>query len=74
MCQTEEQEKAPERGVNEMVEITNLLDTDLKVTVIKILTEQGERINDFSEKFNKRKSMKRSHSCLKSTKHRCDGR
>ena len=34
MFQTKEQGRTPERGLNEM-EITNLLDKDFKVTVIK---------------------------------------
>ena len=38
MCQKKEQDKPSERALNEMG-ISNLPDKDLKVTVIKLLTE-----------------------------------
>ena len=52
MSPTKEQDKTPERGLNEM-EITSLLDKDFKVTVIKLITDLRKRIYDFSENVNK---------------------
>ena len=48
MFETKEQEKKP----NE-TEINNSPDKELKVIVIRMLTELGKRINEFSENFNK---------------------
>ena len=55
MFQTKEQDKAPERGLNE-TEITDLLDRDFKITVINMLTDLQKTIDDFMENFNRVKS------------------
>lgn len=40
------------RDLNE-VELSNLLDKEFKVIVIKMLTKLGRRIDEFSKNFNK---------------------
>lgn len=51
MFQIKEGDKTREKGLNEM-EVSNLLDEEFKVTVIKLLTELGKGIDDLSENFN----------------------
>ena len=48
MFQSKEQDKTSEEELNEM-EISNLPDKELKVMVIKILTELRRRIDEHSE-------------------------
>ena len=46
------QEKKSEKPTKE-TEINNLLDKYFKALVIRVLTEQGKRVEEYSENFNK---------------------
>ena len=50
--QMKEQDKTPGTKINEM-EISNFLDKDCKVMVIKILTNLKRRMDERKKKFNK---------------------
>ena len=52
MFQMKEQGKNLEKTPNE-AEINNSPDKELKAIVVRMLTELGKRINEFSENFNK---------------------
>lgn len=52
MLQMKEQGKTSEKDIDEM-KISNPLDKELKVMVIKMLTEHGRRMDEPSEIFNK---------------------
>ena len=48
----EEQDKTPEEELSE-VKISNLLNKEFKVMIIKMPSEIGRRMDEHSEKFNK---------------------
>ena len=52
MFQSKEHDKTSEKGINK-TEISNLPDEELKVIVIKVLTELRRRMDEHSENCNK---------------------
>ena len=54
MFHRKEQDKTSEKDFNE-TKISNLPDKEFKITVIKILTVFGRRMNEYSQNFNKGK-------------------
>ena len=52
MAQMQEQNKTPEKELNEM-EASNLSDAEFKTLVIRMLNELRRRVDELSENFNK---------------------
>ena len=52
MSQMKEQNKTPEKELNKM-EINNLLSTEFRTLVIRMLSELRKRVDEISENFNK---------------------
>ena len=52
MFQIKEQDKYSEKELNK-TEISSLPDKEFKVMVIRMLTELGRRMDEYSENFNK---------------------
>lgn len=53
MFQIMKQDKSSEKELNE-VEISNLPRKEFKVTILKIFTELGKRMDEHSKNFNKK--------------------
>ena len=53
MFQIMKQDKSSEKELNE-VEISNLPRKEFKVTILKIFTEHGKRMDEHSKNFNKK--------------------
>ena len=52
MLQRKKQDKAPGEELSK-VEISNLPDKEIKVTITKMLKELGRRVGEHNEKFNR---------------------
>ena len=62
-----EQDKAPEKGLNE-TEISDLLDKEFKQNIIRMLTDIGRRLDEHSELISKElENIKKNQSEMKNT-------